>query len=370
VSQGHAEPSRLIFSILSWFSARFEGDSQLIKLIHRNTVTVCFTPQREGICEAVLELTLYDHKHKADFVIKRTLIGRAKQPARVQEHRQIEHAPNTGSQPVDDQVDNSAGIPADEELLDSDGTGISVSNADGLNFGIVERTHRNGPFATPSSLLTIKHEDDFPAVTFVMGRTKASDGSDREWVIVLLQFCIIHRFPSFETVFEGNSHSIQPGTQSSVRVMFSPKFEGLFKATLELIFYHTQVSVWFVVSRKLQGIAGSLEDRKHFEFLGQEDDLRTIESRAASPQDTILLLSPDRRRRSRYFPDYEVPPMVQEAVDNSTYTRPYDENAPNLISALVPKSLDMSTYAPYFNALLAIEDGHQQYVPYLFSLDW
>jgi hypothetical protein len=302
---------------------RFEGDFQWIKYNRDNTVTVCFTPQREGLCEAVLELTFCDHKHKADFVIKRTLSGRAKQPtggaggqtkqpsggrnkqpagkqtkqpaggqtkqptggqtkqpageqtkkpasgqikkpaseqtkqpaggqtkqtageqtkkpaseqikqpageqtkqpaggktkqpargqtkqpaggqtkqptggqteqpsgiqaAGGQRHLQIE-LPNAGSQPVDDQVDDYARIPADEELLDNDGTGISVSHPDGLDFGIVERLRRNGPFATPSFLLTIKHEDDYPAVAFVLGRTKTADGNDREWVITLPWF--------------------------------------------------------------------------------------------------------------------------------------------------------------------------------------
>ena len=155
-----------------------------------------------------------------------------------------------------------------------------------------------------------------------------------------------------------------------MRVIFRPRFEGLFKATLELIFHRTQkVSAWFVVRRKLQGVAGSLEDHKHFESLGGgEDGLSAIKSRSVSPQKTILLLSPDRRRRSRYFPDHEVPPIVQETVDKSTVTHPYDENAPGLISTLMPDSLTTSTYAHYFNALLAIEDGHQQYVPYLFTL--
>jgi hypothetical protein len=60
--------------------------------------------------------------------------------------------------------------------------------------------------------------------------------------------------------------------------------------------------------------------------------------------------------------------MVQEAVDESTDAHRYDENAPNLISALVPGRLNMGTYAHFFYSLLAIEDGHQQYVPYLFSL--
>ena len=182
VSLGHDEAARLIFSIHSYFSVRFEGDSQWIKYNQDNTVTVCFTPQQEGLFEAVLELTLCDHKHKSNFVIKRTLSGRATQPAG-QGHLQIEYWPNTGSQPVDDQVDDHARIPADEELLDNDGTGISVSHPDGLDFGIVERMRRNGPFAIASCLLTIKHEDTFPAVTFVLGRTKTSDGNDREWVI-------------------------------------------------------------------------------------------------------------------------------------------------------------------------------------------
>ena len=155
-----------------------------------------------------------------------------------------------------------------------------------------------------------------------------------------------------------------------MRVIFSPKFEGLFKATLELVFYHTEVSIWFIVRRTLQGIAGSREDHEHFEALSQEDDFGAMKSRRASPQKTIPLLSPDRRRKSRYSPDYEIPPIVQAAVDKSTLTHPYDENAPDLISALMPDSLNMSTYVRYFNALLVIEDGHQQYVPYPLSLGW
>jgi hypothetical protein len=180
----------------------------------------------------------------------------------------------------------------------------------------------------------------------------------------------IHHSPSFEVVSEGDSNNIQPGSQSRVRIKFSPKHEGLFKATLELIFYHTQLSVWFVVRRKLQGIAGSLKDHKHFESFGQADNLGTVKSRATRPQKTVLLLSPNLRRRSRFLPDYGLPPIVQEALDKSPDTQSYDENAPGLISALRPHSLYMSTYAHYFSALLAVEDGHQQYVLYSLSLVW
>jgi hypothetical protein len=138
-------------------------------------------PQREGRCEAVLELTLCDHKRKADFVVRRTLSGHAKEPAVLQGLLQIEGCtPNTVPQLINDRVDDDARILVDEESLDCDGTGLSVSHADGLDFGIVERKRSNGPFATPSAVLDIKLEDDFPAVRFVEGRTR---GGDREWVI-------------------------------------------------------------------------------------------------------------------------------------------------------------------------------------------
>lgn len=169
----------LICSTHSWFSARFEGDSQYIKYKHQNTVTVRFAPQREGLCEAVLELIFCDHKHDAEFVVKRKLIGRAKQPAGGQRLLLLEYTPNTTRQPINHRVNDDPRIPVDEDLLDCDGTGISVSHADGLDFGIVERKRTNGLFATPSSLLTIKYEEDFPPVKFIKGRTKAIDGSDR-----------------------------------------------------------------------------------------------------------------------------------------------------------------------------------------------
>jgi len=129
-------------------------------------------PQREGPCEAVLELIFCDHERKADFMIRRALSGQAKEPAVRQEVLQIEYAPNTASQPINDRVDDDPSTPVDEEFLD---TGISVSHADGLDFGIVERKRPNGLFATPSAVLDIRHEDGFPAVRFVEGRTEGND---------------------------------------------------------------------------------------------------------------------------------------------------------------------------------------------------
>jgi len=69
------DTDRLSFLTHSWFSVRLEGDSKWIERDRRRIVTLCFAPQREGSFEATLELTLCDHTRKADFVIKRTLIG-------------------------------------------------------------------------------------------------------------------------------------------------------------------------------------------------------------------------------------------------------------------------------------------------------
>ena len=167
----------------------------------------------------------------------------------------------------------------------------------------------------------------------------------------------------------GNTHQIQPGAESTVSIQFNPEFEGVFEATLELVFYYdSQRLIRFVVSRELHGIAGSLDDHRHFESLDQVPARRPESGRQVPPRREILLPSPSRRRRSRKIPEYELPPIVQAAVDNATSKRPYDMDAPGLISALRPPKLNMDTYAQYFKALVNVEDGHQQYVQYLFTL--
>ena len=132
-------------------------------------------------------------------------------------------------------------------------------------------------------------------------------------------FVSIYRCLRFVAVFEGDSMNILPGTESAVRVIFSPKYEGVFKATLELVFYHNQLLACFAVRRTLHGIAGSIEDYKHIESLGQgHDDEPTETSRDVPSPKIILLFPPDQRRRSGYLPEYEVPSIIQEAVDKST----------------------------------------------------
>jgi hypothetical protein len=78
----------------------------------------------------------------------------------------------------------------EEELLDSDETGISVSHEDGLDFCVVERKRRNGRFEIPSSLLTIRLADGFSAMTFVKERMKTSDGSNPGCATVVPMFCL------------------------------------------------------------------------------------------------------------------------------------------------------------------------------------
>jgi hypothetical protein len=336
-------------------------------------VIVSFTPRKGGRYEAVLELIFHNHKRKVDFVAKRTLTGWADRSTSGKGYYQkrFTRNPVTVFRPINDVGDPSHdrdggdSVAEGEKFIDSDGTGISVSHEDGLDFGIVERKRPDGPFLTPSSLLTIKLEYGVPAVTFIKERTRTLDGSDPECVINFRQFRLNHHrgFTRFVAVFEGDSLTIGPGTESPVRVIFSPKFEGLFKATLELVFYHNHRKVWFVVRRTLQGTAGSLEDHKHLESLEQENDNKSTESsQGVTPQKIILLFPRERHRKSRYFPDYKVSPIVQQGVNDSSATRPYDKDAPDLVSALRPDSLDMNTYAHYFASLLSIEDGHQQYV--------
>ena len=174
----------LIFLIYSSFSAQLEGDSVAIQPEQCRIVTVSFTPRQEGLCEAVLDLIFHDYMRKANFVIKRTLTGWAKRPPiGRQDHHKIESMHNPRSRSINDEPNYHGGVSFEEEIfLDSDGTGISISHEDGLDFGIVERKRLNGPFATPSSLLTIELAAGFPSVIFVKEKTRILRGGDPECV--------------------------------------------------------------------------------------------------------------------------------------------------------------------------------------------
>jgi hypothetical protein len=145
----------------------------------RHIVTVSFMPRQEGRCEAVLELKFHDHKRKTDFMIRRTLSGWAKRPTNELGRQQNGFARALRSRPINRRGVQSIVSTDDEEegeeLLDS---GISVSDEDGLDVGIVERRRPNGPFATATASLTIKLAAGFPAVTFLEERIRTSDGSD------------------------------------------------------------------------------------------------------------------------------------------------------------------------------------------------
>jgi hypothetical protein len=234
-----AEAIRPSFSLIRRsFSAQLVGDSTIIKPKEWRVVAVSFTPRQGGLCEAVLDLTFHDHKRKADFVIKRTLTGWANRPPGARGHHQKKSTPNPGCQSINDGVnDHHTEILVDEEedFLDSDGTGISVSHEGGLYFGIVERKRSNGPFATPSSLLAIELAAGFPGVTFMKKKTRMLNGSDPECVLSLPHSCLYSSLPQVRSSFRGRfkypvwdtkcgTGHIQPqirrGVRSNARVGF------------------------------------------------------------------------------------------------------------------------------------------------------
>ncbi len=172
---------------------------------------------------------------------------------------------------------------------------------------------------------------------------------------VLLSF-ISHS--SFRATFQGRGRIIRPGTTSTVQIKFIPEFQGQFEETLQLIFESQQLGR-FAVSRKLRAIAGSLEDHKRLESLNQEGYIpRSGSGQQVPPEKIIPLESPARPSRNQQ--KYELPSLVQEAVDSTTFKHPYNKKAPGLITTLKPKELTIDTYAEYFTALLNVEEGHQQ----------
>ena len=115
----------------------------------------------------------------------------------------------------------------------------------------------------------------------------------------------------------------------------------------------------FAVSRRLRAVAGSLDDHNRFESLNQDGYIPRSGTGQQIPSEKIVHLPPS---HFGGIPEYELPPLVQEAVDKATFKRPYNKKAPGLIANLKPTGLAMDTYAQFFTALLNVEEGHQQYV--------
>ncbi|KAI0259125.1 P-loop containing nucleoside triphosphate hydrolase protein [Gloeopeniophorella convolvens] len=191
--------------------------------------------------------------------------------------------------------------------------------------------------------LLVELAEGSQSVTFVAARVRTSDGGAS---------CFIAQY-------EGEAEPIQPGSEATVRIMFNPRFEGRFEAVLQLLFYDSQRSGKFVIERMVHAVAGSLADHSHFEPRAQESYTRPTRSGQYVPPGNIKLLSSGRPRR-RQLPDYDLPPLVQEAIEMSNVDHPYEAHESRLISDLRPNRLSMETYSQWFKALLNVEEGNQQ----------
>jgi hypothetical protein len=161
------------------FSARLEGDSKVLKPNQCRIITVSFTPRQRGVYGAVLELRFYDHKRSAEFIVKRILTGLAMRSSGGKGDHQNESARNAGSRLINDCADDHTKVPAydDGELLDSDGTGTTVSHAQGFS---VESPQSNEPFPTQTKDLIITKSSTIPFVSFAAARVYSLDTSMTE----------------------------------------------------------------------------------------------------------------------------------------------------------------------------------------------
>ena len=110
-----------------------------------------------------------------EFVVLRELRGSATLPS-----RHVGSAPPREPLPRSSRVDDHAALSTEEDdrLPDSQGTGISVSTEDGVDFGMIGRGGLNEPFDPSSSSVTISLAKNFPPVTFVKARLRSWDGSN------------------------------------------------------------------------------------------------------------------------------------------------------------------------------------------------
>ncbi|KAI9462823.1 hypothetical protein BJY52DRAFT_1415043 [Lactarius psammicola] len=311
----------------SCFTVSLSGETPVVRQKKPRRILVSFQAPHAGTFRMSLEIVFSDNTRPSskEFVMLRELRGPRYPPG-----RHVGSAHPRKSFPRSNLVDDHATLSTGEEdgFRDNQGTGISVSDEDGVDFGVVGRNGLNGPFDTSSSSVTINHAKGFPAVTFVEARIRPRDGSGS-------------RHNSFKATFKGRSRTIRPGTTSTVEIKFIPEFEGQFEATLRLIFESQQLGR-FAVSRRLRAIAGSLEDHKRLESLNQEGYIPRSGSGQQIPPEKIIPL-PSSARPSGTLPEYELP-LIGPGDSRQRYNS-------NILT---------TRRHPYFKALLNVEEGHQQ----------
>src|SRR6266404_2196948 len=160
-------------ALLGSFEVSLPGETSVVRRRKPRRVLVSFQPPHAGTFHMFLDIIFNDSSvpSEAEFVVRRELRGRAVPSS---------HVGNPGRRlliPGINRVDDHASRSTEDVLLDSQGSGISVSHEGGVDFGIVDCNGLNGRFEG-SAWVTIDHAVGFPAVTFVEARIISLDGSD------------------------------------------------------------------------------------------------------------------------------------------------------------------------------------------------
>jgi len=160
-------------ALLVSFEVSVPGETSVVRRRKPRRVIVSFQPPHAGTFHMFLDIIFNDSSvpSEAEFVVRRELRGRAVPSS---------HVGNPGRRqliPGINRVDDHASRSTEDVLLDSQGSGISVSHEGGVDFGIVDCNGLNGRFEG-SAWVTIDHAVGFPAVTFVEARIISLDGSD------------------------------------------------------------------------------------------------------------------------------------------------------------------------------------------------
>jgi hypothetical protein len=140
-------------------------------------ILVSFQAPYAGIFRMCLQMEFQDNTRVSGrrFFLLRELRGHATLPTSY-----VDDAPPREPSPESEVRSYHTDFAEEEEdvLPGSEGTGISVSDYDGVDFGIAEREDLNGPFAASSHSITVNLAKGFPAITFVEARIRSRDGSD------------------------------------------------------------------------------------------------------------------------------------------------------------------------------------------------
>ncbi|KAF9260601.1 P-loop containing nucleoside triphosphate hydrolase protein [Marasmius fiardii PR-910] len=250
--------------------------------------------------------------------------------------------------------DTQSELEVARKAVEANKNGITVSGLDGVNFGVVAGPEEGSEEEQEPLVLKIeiKRECELPASPLRLVKCKILSSERGDEVGV-----------RFSANFKG-SPFINPPRTRILHVKFHPSYAGLYKDTLELVFFDIHSRTRFVIHRRLSATVGDRAD--HEAILASVTPYRRrkrgIPLRLDGPIKTSTRPATWTKTEWKSFlPKFEVPKKLTDILYKSGGVPRTKKETFETLKTLVSPTFNTRTYGATFQLMLHLEEEQMKF---------